>query len=62
MLIGVSPFGSASDWLIGKRSTSSPSTEAINTYIADLRRKLEPDPGRPRLLKTVRGSGYRLAV
>jgi DNA-binding response OmpR family regulator len=40
----------------------SPSTEAINTYIADLRRKLEPEPGRPRLLRTVRGSGYRLAV
>lgn len=40
---------------------AAPSTEAINTYIADLRRKLEPDPARPRLLQTVRGAGYRLS-
>lgn len=38
------------------------SAGAINTYIADLRRKLEPTPGRPRLLQTVRGVGYRLSV
>ena len=38
------------------------SAGAINTYIADLRRKLEPSPGRPRLLQTVRGVGYRLSV
>jgi DNA-binding response OmpR family regulator len=38
------------------------STGAINTYIADLRRKLEPFSGRPRLLQTVRGVGYRLAT
>lgn len=38
------------------------SASAINTYIADLRRKLEPGPGRPRLLQTVRGAGYRLAT
>jgi DNA-binding response OmpR family regulator len=37
------------------------STTAINTYIADLRRKLEPEAGRPRLLQTVRGTGYRLS-
>jgi DNA-binding response OmpR family regulator len=34
---------------------------AINTYVADLRRKLEPERGRPRLLQTVRGAGYRLS-
>jgi len=34
---------------------------AINTYIADLRRKLEREPARPRLLQTVRGAGYRLS-
>jgi DNA-binding response OmpR family regulator len=38
------------------------STGAINTYIADLRRKLEPVATRPRLLQTVRGAGYRLSV
>jgi DNA-binding response OmpR family regulator len=38
------------------------STNAINTYIADLRRKLEPGPGRPSLLQTVRGVGYRLSA
>jgi DNA-binding response OmpR family regulator len=35
---------------------------AINTYIADLRRKLEQERGRPRLLQTVRGAGYRLSA
>jgi two-component system KDP operon response regulator KdpE len=39
-----------------------PSTGAINTYIAELRRKLEPRPGRPKLLQTVRGAGYRLSA
>jgi two-component system KDP operon response regulator KdpE len=38
------------------------STGAINTYIADLRRKLEPLSGRSRLVQTVRGVGYRLAT
>jgi DNA-binding response OmpR family regulator len=42
--------------------TLAASTTAINTYISDLRRKLEPGVRRPRLLQTVRGSGYRLAV
>jgi DNA-binding response OmpR family regulator len=36
------------------------STGAINTYVADLRRKLEPDDDSGGLLETVRGSGYRL--
>ena len=39
----------------------SASGSAINTYIADLRRKLEPGAPRPRLLQTVRGLGYRLS-
>jgi two-component system KDP operon response regulator KdpE len=37
------------------------STGAINTYIADLRRKLESSGEAGALLETVRGSGYRLS-
>ena len=32
----------------------------IDSCISDLRRKLEPDPRRPRYILTVRGKGYRL--
>ena len=35
-------------------------TRTIDIHIAKLRRKIEPDPGRPRFLVTVRGAGYRL--
>jgi DNA-binding response OmpR family regulator len=34
---------------------------AIDTHIKNLRRKLEPDPRRPRYLLTVHGVGYRFA-
>jgi DNA-binding response OmpR family regulator len=33
----------------------------VDSYISDLRRKVEPDPARPRYIVTVRGKGYRLA-
>jgi DNA-binding response OmpR family regulator len=33
----------------------------IDSYISDLRRKVEPDHARPRYIVTVRGKGYRLA-
>ncbi|HJW96021.1 MAG TPA: response regulator transcription factor [Thermoanaerobaculia bacterium] len=36
-------------------------TRTIDTHIAELRRKLEDDPARPRLILTVRKVGYRLA-
>ena len=36
-------------------------TRTIDTHIAELRRKLEDDPARPRLILTVRKAGYRLA-
>ena len=36
-------------------------TRTIDTHIAELRRKLENDPGKPRLILTVRKVGYRLA-
>jgi DNA-binding response OmpR family regulator len=34
---------------------------AIDTHIKNIRRKLEPDPGRPVLVLTVYGVGYRFA-
>lgn len=34
----------------------------LDSHVSRLRRKLEIDPRRPRLLKTVRGEGYRLDV
>jgi DNA-binding response OmpR family regulator len=36
-------------------------TRTIDTHVAELRRKLEDDPARPRLILTVRKVGYRLA-
>ena len=32
----------------------------IDVQVTRLRRKMEPDPGYPRYLQTVRGQGYRL--
>ena len=32
---------------------------SIDTQVSRLRRKLEADPARPRLLRTVWGQGYR---
>jgi two-component system, OmpR family, alkaline phosphatase synthesis response regulator PhoP len=34
---------------------------AIDAHVKNIRRKLEPDPHRPRLLLTVHGVGYRLS-
>jgi DNA-binding response OmpR family regulator len=34
---------------------------AIDTHVKNLRRKIEPDPRRPRYLQTVYGVGYRLS-
>ena len=33
----------------------------VEVFIRQLRRKIEDDPDRPRLIKTVRGVGYRFA-
>ena len=35
---------------------------AVDNFIAQLRNKLETDPSAPRLIRTVRGFGYRIAV
>ncbi len=37
-------------------------SRTVDTHIASLRRKLEPNPGAPRYVLTVRGRGYRLAT
>lgn len=36
-------------------------TRTVDNYVMKLRRKVEPDPARPRYILTVRGKGYRLA-
>jgi DNA-binding response OmpR family regulator len=40
----------------------SPFDRSIDSLIVRLRRKIEPNPDTPRLIKTVRGVGYVLAV
>lgn len=35
-------------------------TRTVDTHVAELRRKLEPDPASPRYIHTVRKAGYRL--
>jgi DNA-binding response OmpR family regulator len=37
-------------------------TRTVDTHIAELRRKLEADPAKPRHILTVRKAGYRLAI
>jgi DNA-binding response OmpR family regulator len=39
-----------------------PTTRTVDTHIAMLRAKIEPDPDAPRWIKTVHGVGYRLEV
>ena len=33
----------------------------IDVHVKNLRKKIEPDPARPRYVETVTGVGYRLA-
>jgi two-component system OmpR family response regulator len=39
-----------------------PLDRSIDTLVGRLRRKVEPDPGQPTLIKTIRGVGYVLAA
>jgi DNA-binding response OmpR family regulator len=40
--------------------TAFPTTRTVDTHVANLRRKIEPEPDHPRWLKTVHGIGYKL--
>jgi DNA-binding response OmpR family regulator len=42
--------------------TAFPTTRTVDTHLASLRAKIEPDPERPRFLKTVHGVGYKLEL
>jgi two-component system KDP operon response regulator KdpE len=44
----------------GERGVNQP--HYLRVYLAQLRQKLEPEPGNPRYLVTVPGSGYRLSA
>ncbi|MGH3881386.1 MAG: winged helix-turn-helix domain-containing protein [Actinophytocola sp.] len=37
-------------------------TRLLDVHVRRLRRKIEPDPGQPTLVLTVRGTGYRIGV
>ena len=37
-------------------------TQVLRVHIANLRKKIEPDPGRPRYITTDPGVGYRFAA
>lgn len=43
---------------LGRESTE----RTIDTHVRNLRRKIEPDPARPRHLRTVHGVGYKLVA
>jgi len=36
-------------------------TRTLDQHVSQLRRKIEPDPRKPRYLRTVHGYGYRYA-
>lgn len=42
--------------------TAFPTTRTVDTHMASLRAKMEPNPEEPRFLKTVHGVGYRLEL
>jgi DNA-binding response OmpR family regulator len=43
---------------LAHHKADAPFDRSIDIRIARLRRKIEPDPGKPQLIKTVRGGGY----
>ena len=47
---------------LAKGSAEEAFERSIDGHISRLRRKLEDDPSSPRLIKTIRGAGYLLAI
>ena len=41
---------------------AAPFDRSVDNQVSRLRRKIEEDPGRPELIKTVRGGGYVLTA
>jgi DNA-binding response OmpR family regulator len=39
-----------------------PDDRSLDVMVAKLRKKLEPDPANPVVIKTIRGEGYKLTV
>ncbi len=37
-------------------------TRTLEVHVCWLRKKIEPDPSRPRYLRTIRGRGYQFAI
>lgn len=52
------------DWLFSQvwETDYTGDTRTLDVHISWLRRAIEPDPRRPRFIKTLRGVGYRLDV
>jgi two-component system phosphate regulon response regulator OmpR len=59
-ILAEQPGLAISRYQLGERSRISGSERAVDTQIARLRRKLEPEPRQPRYLLTKRGEGYVL--
>jgi two-component system phosphate regulon response regulator OmpR len=59
-ILAEQPGLAISRYQLGERSRISGSERAVDTQIARLRRKLEPEPREPRYLLTKRGEGYVL--
>jgi two-component system phosphate regulon response regulator OmpR len=59
-ILAEQPGLAISRYELGERSRISGSERAVDTQIARLRRKLEPEPREPRYLLTKRGEGYVL--
>ncbi|WP_210530449.1 response regulator transcription factor [Rubellimicrobium arenae] len=48
--------------LLGLSSSEADSDRRIDVRMTRLRRKIEPDPDRPRFIRTIRGEGYVLST
>ena len=49
-------------WDSGTNGRYHGESRVVDVHVANLRRKIEDDPGRPELLRTIRGVGYKLVA